>query len=415
MSDARAGLPRMFLAIIFGGALLAALLIVNLRFTRTSPGGNDFLPRWLGTRLYLTQNQNPYSLETTAAIQQAMYGRPAKEGEDQALFAYPFYSMLFFGPFSLIDNYAVARAAWITFQELALVATAFAAIALSSWKPGRWPLAAFLFFALAWFHGAKPLVDGNASILVAMLAAFGLLALLRGQDGLAGLLFALASIKPQMVILLVPLVLIWVLSKRRKAVIWAFLISMALLIGASFALQPSWLAENLGQALLYQGYSPPGTLAGILAQSFGDAGRAAGWGINLLFALLLLSEWWNALGKDFDWFVWTACLTLVMGPLVGLPSTTSNYAIFLLVLPWLFARWQRRVGAAGGRMVWFDLGLLFVGLWTLFLFTLHPNQQFGESLLLFFPAPLFLLLNLYWLRWWVQKPQTQSTLKSRAI
>ncbi len=410
-----AGLPRIILTLVFAGALLAALFAVNLRFTRTSPGGNDFLPRWLGIRLYLTQHQDPYSQETTSAIQQAMYGRPAKEGEDQALFAYPLYSMIIFAPFSLIGDYAVARAAWITFQELAIVATAIAAIALSSWKPGRWPLAAFLFFTLAWFHGAKPLVDGNASILVSMLVTFGLLALRRGRDGLAGFLIALATIKPQMVALLVPLVLIWALSKRRKEVFWVFLITMALLIGASFALHFNWLAENLAQALLYQNYSPPGTLAGILGQVFGDAGRASGWILNLFFGLLLLAEWRNAVGKEFDWFVWTACLTLVAGPFVGLPSTTSNYAILLPVLPLLFALWQRRVGAAGQRLVWFDLGALFVGIWALFLFTLHPGEQFGESLLLFFPAPVFLLLNLYWLRWWVQRPQTQTTLKSRAV
>lgn len=410
----RAGLLRVILVILFGSVLLAALLTVNLRFTRMSAGGNDFLPRWLGIRLYLTEHQDPYTAETTAAIQQAMYGRAAKEGEDQALFAYPFYSMIFFAPFSLIGDYTLARAAWITFQELAIVATAIAAIALSGWKPDRWPLAAFLFFALAWFHGAKPLVDGNASILVAMLATLGLFALRRGRNGWAGLLFALATIKPQMMMLLVPLVLIWTLSKRRKEVFWIFLCSLALLMGLSFALQPSWLTENLAQALLYQSYSPPGTLAGILAQAFGDAGRAGGWILNLFFGLLLLFEWWSTLGEDFDWFTWTACLTLVMGPLVGLPSTTSNYAIFLLVLPWLFALWQRR-GASGRRMVWVDLGVLFVGIWALFLLTLQPSQQFGESLLLFFPAPVFLLLSLYWLRWWVQKPQTQPTLKSRAI
>ena len=182
----RAALLRSALLIFFACGMLVALALVNLRFTRSSPGGNDFLPRWLGTRLFITRHQDPYSAETTAAIQEAMYGRAAKEGEDQAPFAYPLYATIFLSPFSLIGDYAVARALWITTLEIAVIATALAAIALAGWKPGRWPLAAFLLFSLTWFHGTKPLVDGNASILVALLLTMGLLALKRGQDGAAG-------------------------------------------------------------------------------------------------------------------------------------------------------------------------------------------------------------------------------------
>jgi len=409
----RAGLPRAILLALFGCVLLAALIFVNLRFARSSPGGNDFLPRWLGTRLYLTSRQGPYSPETTLAIQEKMYGRAAREGEDQALFAYPFYSMLFFAPFAVISDYALARALWITFQEIAIVATAIGAIALSSWKPGRWPLAAFLFFALAWFHAAKPLVDGNAAILVGALVTLGLLALRRGRDGVAGLLFALSTIKPQMVLLVVPFILIWSISQKRKAVFWTFFVSLIVLLGGSFILQPNWLTQNITQALLYQSYSPPATLAGILAQWWGDSGRAAGWVLNLIFGLLLLYEWFGAQRKDFDWFLWTVCLTLAIGPLVGLPSTSANYGILLLVLPLIFAQWQRRVGAAGQALVWFDLAVLFVGLWALFLFTLQIGPQFRENLVMLFPAPVFLLLNLYWLRRWAQTPVQPSLKKAR--
>lgn len=400
----RSGLPRAFALVLFGCILLATLILVNLRFARSSPGGNDFLPRWLGTRLYLTSRQDPYRPETTLAIQEKMYGRVAQEGEDQAQFTYPFYSILFFAPFALVGDYAIARALWITFQEIAIVATAISAIAVSGWKPGRWPLAAFLLFALAWFHAAKPLVDGNAAILVGALVTLGLLALHRGRDGLAGLLFALSTIKPQMVLLVIPFILIWSISQKRKTVFWTFFVSLIFLLGISFILQPNWLVQNIAQAFLYQSYSPPTTLASVFAHWWGDAGLAAGWVLNLTFGLLLIFEWLSAFRKDFDWFLWTVCVTLAIGPLVGLPATSANYAILLLVLPLIFAQWQRRVGASAQSLVWFDLGLLFAGLWVLFLFTLQTGPQFRENLVMLFPAPIFLLLNLYWLRKWAQKP-----------
>ena len=171
------------------------------------------------------------------------------------------------------------------------------------------------------------------------------------------------------------------------------------------------MVESIGQALIYQSYSPPGTVFAIFAEWWGSTGYMIGVGVSVLFALLLLYEWWAAIGKEFDWFLWAACLTLALGPLAGLPSTTSNYVVFLPILPLLFASWQRRPGAQ--RQVGFDLGFLFAIPWALFLLNLGRGEQFRENLALFFPVPLFLLANLYWQRWWVQHPPVQPTLRAR--
>ncbi len=409
----RAAASRLILIFLFVCVLAGSLTAVNFRFTKDSPGGNDFLNRWLGTRLFLTERQSPYSLESTLAIQQAIYGHPADADEDQVLFAYPLYAMIFFTPFSLIADYALARALWITFQEIALIAIAISAISISGWKPSRWTLVAFLLFALTWFHGTKPLVDGNASILVALLVTLGLLALRRNRDALAGFLFALSTIKPQMVVLILPFIALWSFSVKRKDVVWSMLFTLAGLVGLSFLLQPNWLTQNIAQVLLYQSYTPPSTLPGIFAQWWGESGSIAGLIVCAICALALLYEWGNALGRDFDWFLWTLSLTIVIGPLVGLPATTSNYSVFLMVFAWIFALWQRRVGAASQWAVWINLGLLFFGIWAFFLLTLRPVDQFREHLGLLFPAPLLLLLNLYWMRWWLLRPAAERTLRSR--
>jgi hypothetical protein len=401
----RSGTARVVFILLFVGVLAAALTAVNLRFTRSSAGGNDFLPRWLGTRLFLTQHQSPYSAETTAAIQAAMYGRGAEGDEDQALFAYPLYAMLIFAPFSAISDYPLARAMWITAQEIALMSTALAAIALTGWKPGRGLLAAFLVFSLTWFHAAKPLVDGNASILVALLVTLALLALKRNQDGLAGALLAAATIKPQMVALVIAVVLLWSLSKKRRGVLWGFAITMVILVGASFVVQRDWLTQDIAQVLVYGSYSPPGTLAAALVQWWGADARLPSLVILAVLGTLLLYEWWRALGAAFEPFLWAVCLTLVLGPLVGVPSTTSNYSIFLAVLAFIFSSWQRRIGSQ--RAAWIMLGALFIGIWAGFLLTLQSGSgQFREHLGLLFVAPVFLFLNLYWLRGWVgsQRP-----------
>jgi hypothetical protein len=403
--------PRLLLSVAFVAVLAAALTAVNLDFTRSSAGGTDFLARWLGTRLYITERQNPYGPETTLAIQEGFYGRPALQDEDQAFFAYPFYSMLFFAPFSLVGDYPLARALWITAQEAALVGTAFAAMALSGWRPGRWALAAFLLFALIWLHGAKPLIDGNASILVGLLATLALLALRRGRDGWAGIALALSTIKPHIVVLLIVFVLAWALSHKRRGVLWSFVATLALLCGVSFALQPGWLLQNLAQMLMYGGYTPPGTLVGALTEWLGESGRWVGLAVSAALGLLLFYEWVSAQGGDFEWFLWTASVTIAIGPLIGVATTSSNYTIFLPVLALLFAWWQRRTG--GQQAAWFIMAALFAGLWALFLSTL-TEKQFNEHPVVMFVAPVFLLLNLYWLRWWLLRPRPARTLRSAA-
>jgi len=54
----------------------------------------------------------------------------------------------------------------------------------------------------------------------------------------------------------------------------------------------------------------------------------------------------------------------------------------------------------------FVLGVfaLFAGLWALFIRTVADVGQPLQHPILFFPLPLFLLIGLYWVRWWAIRP-----------
>ncbi len=99
--------------LILGG--LAGFTWANYRFAVAYPGGHEFLSNWLGSRLFLTEGQSPYSVETTAQIQRMAYGRLAKTGEDPLLFTNPLYSIVIFAPFALISDFNIARSLWMTF------------------------------------------------------------------------------------------------------------------------------------------------------------------------------------------------------------------------------------------------------------------------------------------------------------
>ena len=251
---ARANKTRIKLPIALALAIivLVILTITNINYAENNPGGADFIPRWLGVRLLLTEGDSPYSQTTTLAIQKFMYGRPAKPGEDQVLFVYPLYSFLVFTPFSLIADYDLVRGLWQTVLQITLILLAIISIRLADWRPLMSSLFLLLVFVLLWYHSVRPLINGNPSIMVAFFTASALLAIAYERDVVAGLLLGLATIKPQVVVLLVPLVLIWALSNKRWRLIGSTLGTLFFLIILSTALVPDWILQNVRQNLAYR-------------------------------------------------------------------------------------------------------------------------------------------------------------------
>ena len=135
--------------------LVGALTWVNYHYCVQNPGGNDFLVHWSGTRTFLTDRISPYSDTAALRIQTIAYGRPALPGEHELRVAYPFYSAILFAPFALISDFTLARAAWMTLLEVALILLAIFSLRLAKWQPPLALLAAILIFILIWYFGLR--------------------------------------------------------------------------------------------------------------------------------------------------------------------------------------------------------------------------------------------------------------------
>jgi hypothetical protein len=377
-----------FLTLVLG-LLLVAMVIVNHRFSLMSPGGNDFVPRYVGTRLMLDEGISPYSEKATTEIQKVIYGRPAQAGEDENLFVYPLYSTVVFAPFSLIDDYVLARALWMTLLQVALVATVLVGLQLADWRP-HWTIAAALtMFGLLWYHSARPLINGNAAILCGLFIVVAMLAIRKEHDVLAGPLVALATIKPQVVVLWFPWVILWAASKRRWRLVGSTLISLAALVLGTSLIVPDWLLSNYRQIAAYPTYTLPGTPSGIFSQWWPEIGPWLGFGVTLFTGVLLVVQWRRAWASSFAMFLWTAYLTLAVTTLTGIRTATANYVVLLPALILVLASLAQKYPNASAGLTWFILISLLVGLWALFLVTLVGNRQ---SAIMFFPVPLLLLL-----------------------
>jgi hypothetical protein len=395
----------LILIILLCVLVLGGLTYVNYRFAVENPGGNDFLSRWMGTRMLLTRGWSPYSNETTREIHIMVYGRAAKPDEDQVLFVYPLYSIILMFPYALIADYPLARALWMTTLEVSLVIITLLGISLSRWQIPRWMMVLLAIFSVSWYHGLRPIINGNPSILVALSITLAFFAIYKQMDALAGFLLALTTIKPQMIVLVLLLVMIWCISHRRWTILWSFLGSLVILVVATSLIIPDWVIQNLRQILSYPDYTLAGTPGAIFRMWLPGVGRQLGWGLTIFLSLVMIWEWRAAIGKEYRWFLWTAYLTLVITNLIGIRTATANFVVMFPALIMIFAFWEKRWGRIGRLMVISSVVVLFIGLWWLFLRTLIQGDQPIQHSIMFFPYPLFVLLGLYWIRWWAVRPR----------
>jgi hypothetical protein len=390
---------------IIGGALLLGILTYsNYQYAMGSPGGNDFLVHWVGTRAYFVDGISPYSNETALRIQTIAYGRPAQAGEHELRVAYPLYSVFLFFPYAMIPDFTLARAIWNTTLEVALVGLAFLSMRFAKWKPGLILTIVFLLFTLFWYHGIRPLINGNAVILVAVMVCGGLIALQRKSDEAAAILLGLSTIKPQVVLLVLVFAVYWAFFQHRwKFIIW-LMGTIILLSAMGMLLIPDWILQNLREVIRYPGYNPPGTPGAAFEVWLPATGQKLGLVLSGILGIMLLLEWWFARYDDDRRFRWAASLTLAVSPWIGIQNDPGNYILLLPALVFFFSILDEKWRRVGKYLIFSFMILLGVFLWVIFLETLTYDYQPQQSPVMIFLLPGFLILGLYWIRWWTIKP-----------
>jgi hypothetical protein len=383
-------------AILLVLAAFVTLTWANYHFALENPGGNDFIPRWVGLRLLITQGLSPYSVAASDTIQQIIFGRPAEVGEDHSLFVYPLYTLVLMWPYALVGNLPLARAMWMATLQLLVLWIAAGSLQLIRWRPTPILFGALFVFAALWYHTVRPIINGNPGILVAALILAALLAIREGRDSWAGLFLALATIKLHVVLLLVPLVTLWAYSRGRRWLAVAPVGWLILLVAVTSLILPDWTLQNLAQIRAYPEYTLPGSPGAIFERWWPSTGSSLGWLLTAVMAAVLVREWRAVWGQSFGHFLWTACLTLVVTSLIGIRTATENFIAFFPALVLIWACWEQQRGRYGRVLVPATLALLFAGLWVLFLLTLEEGAT--QHLIMFLPLPIFTLLGLYSVR-----------------
>ncbi len=386
-------------------AVLGGLVWANALYARQHPGETAFLVPWLGAQTFLRYGVSPYEVQAAQRAQILHYGTLAETGQDPLRLYLPFFVEMFYFPLALIEDYTLARALWMLILQAGLSGLAVLGLRLSGWKPGRLLRPLFFLLFLIWPPILHVWLDAKPVVLAALGVAAFLAALRAGQDELAGALLVLPLCQPNSMAVFLLFVFWWVARERRWRVLAGLGMTLALLFALAFFLLPGWLLPWLRGLYAHLQFVPLFTPGRIFALWWPAIGARLGWALTAFLAVILFLEWRAVRGRDSRHFLWTVSLTLVVSPLLGIPMP-PDYAVFLL-LPltvWfslLNERWSRPRGwGAGGWMLLF----LLAGGWAAYLGLGWIGAYRPLLAAVFLWLPLFLLVGLYWVRWWAVRP-----------
>ncbi len=348
------------------------------------PRGNlsDLYPRWLGARELLLHGRDPYSPEITREIQQGYYGRPLDasrpgDPQDQAAFAYPVYVVFLiaptiFMPFTQVQLLFTALLWFVTGLSVLLW------LRVVGWKPPLHILAAIVILTL----GSLPVIQAiklqQLTLLVAALLAGCFAALASGYFVLAGILLALATIKPQLALLPVLWLMAWSFARwhERWRLLAAFSAAiLALLAGAQYVL-PGWIGRFIIGLRNYHAYTHNASLLQLLSTP--TAGYALSGALILLTAWFCRRAFWAA--SDSAEFAASASLALAL-----VVVTVPMFALYnqVLLLPPLLVLVRDRKSHSERRA-----GRFLFGITAILLSWPWVASLLLDLALIFFPANL---------------------------
>jgi glycosyl transferase family 87 len=307
----------------------------------------DFIQYWLAGRALIAQ-RDLYD----PAVWRVLHAEAGSSGSEIVAgsgFVYPLPTAMVAIPDALLPL-AIAAPAWLV-AELAAAIAALSLLARHASTTLRvWPGPALLALAAL----AQPAVGitifgGNAVGFTLAIVAGALALISRGHVVPAGALLGLAVIKPQALLLFVPVLLAAMPFSRARGLAAGAAASGGGLVLVGLWLRPDWIAAWVVSAGRLPGATPQANLWG---WATGDW-RPIGW---LVAAALLVGfiSWWRARRPAF---------IPLMGAALALSLFVAPYAwsydqVLLLVPLLVLVGWTLRTGARG-RIIGFGLLTLF--------------------------------------------------------
>lgn len=306
-----------------------------------NPRGNlsDLYPRWLGARELLLRHRDPYSPEITREIQIGYYGRAlthANDPKDQQGFAYPAYVVLLLAP-TVHMRFAAVQAGFLGLLATLTAASVLMWLRALNWRPSIATTAVLVVLTLGSYGAVQGIKLQQLSLLVSGLIAGCVALLSTGYLLLAGVLLALASIKPQLALPAACWLTWWAVSewKSRQRFVWGFALTMSFLVGGAELLLPGWISRFRIALAAYRQYTGPSLLDILVTPPW--SGVLAG--LLLVFLAAVCWKWGRAPAQS-EGFVLVLALVLTVTVVVVPMFAPYNQLLLLPGLLLALRRWK---------------------------------------------------------------------------
>jgi hypothetical protein len=395
------------LLILAGGFFILTLYILvesNYYLTNFLPDGGEFYLLRTGGRSFLFDHIEPYSANVPEQVQEKVYGHPAVKGEDLYILDLPFHLLILYFPLAVFPDASITRAFWMTLIELALLGSIYLSFRLIDRRIPYFFIVLISLGGFASFYAYSSLLEGSPTLLLGFAYAGILLSLHAGLDEVAGALMTFSAFQWEIGGPFLLFVVLWVFWEKRWRVFAGAGMLAFVLLAFSFLLYPGWfmpfLRASWNSFRVGFGYS----IHDIFSQLWPQFGSLLGWILTAILIVTLGYEWRAARGANFNRLVWAACLTLAAAPLLGYPVEMDQLVPLTLPIMLVIVYSRERWLKLGNGIAFFVL-LFFFGLpWLLFLKGVPQGYGLQADQVLFLFWPIFTVVGLYWVRWWVVRP-----------
>lgn len=313
------------------GSRIANLVRVRARDRMAST--RDLYSPWYGTRELLLHHRNPYGDDVNREIQVAIYGHvlATTEHRNEQRFAYPVYVVLLMWPAAFVQ-YATVSSLGLPLLTIAGAGATLCCIYFLNWPRLPRDRTTALLLAMSTPPMLRALRFEQLSTVVVLLLVGALLALSRKGMITAGIMLALATIKPQMAFLPTLLLLTWSVLRWNecKKFAIAFLAAMMCLLLSSELLLPGWIFSFLRQLQAYPRYAGGESLLTMIA------GTRIGWFMAVLLLVSAASIVWTHLNSEPSSraFQFSSSLVFSLVPVV-MPTMAAQHN-FVMLFPAAF-------------------------------------------------------------------------------
>ncbi len=375
-------------------AILSSFMMQRITFS------DHFVIPWTAGRNWLLQGVNPYDVNVLSqaekTIDQSSY---LSQLPDPRVLIEPVINLIFYLPFSLIP-YEISRAIWVTFLILTTGLIGYISLKLSGWKVSVVEKISLLLFSLFWLPGVNAVIQGRLSPIVILFVLLSIHWIVQEQDTRAGFILALTFGSLPTTGLVIPVLLIWGISRRRWSIFKAYFAGIAFLIFVTLLLLPSWPLNWLQTVYDIFGNwdwirTPLMQFAGILPgiANFLSIFLHAALGIYFLVLLITL------MGKTKRVFIWKVLAMLVVAYLFHVKASSNQLFLVLPAMFMVFRFWSERWRLYGRILAWIVLISILAVSWLLIM----PELAFDSALslpLLSIGLPLLIFMGMIWIRWW---------------